>query len=64
VPPGTAVTIELAVKAPVEPGPWLLEIDLVDEGVTWFKDQGSSTHCVRVDVQRMEVNPFTTMEQA
>ena len=64
VPPGTAVTIELAVRAPVEPGHWLLEIDLVDEGVTWFKDQGSSTHCVKVDVQRIEVNPFTTMEQA
>ena len=64
VAPGTTVTVEIAVQAPAEPGLRILEIDLVDEGVTWFSEQGSSAHHARVEVQRMEVTPFSTMEQA
>ena len=63
VSPGTAVAVELAVQAPVETGSWLLELDLVDEGVTWFKDQGSATCCVRVDVRKTEVDPHDAMER-
>jgi hypothetical protein len=64
VAPGATVIVEMAVQAPAEPGLWMLEIDLVDEGVTWFSEQGSSAHHARVQVQRMEVTPFSTMEQA
>jgi hypothetical protein len=64
VAPGATVIVEMAVQAPAEPGLWILEIDLVDEGVTSFSEQGSSAYHARVEVQRTEVTPFSTMEQA
>jgi hypothetical protein len=50
--PGSSVEMELTVKAPAKAGQWLLELDLVEEGVTWFKDRGSPVAQLRVDVQR------------
>jgi oxalate---CoA ligase len=40
--PGESVTLTLEVCAPVLAREWILEIDLVDEGVCWFQEQGSS----------------------
>ena len=39
---GETVVVEARVALPDEPGNYTLEIDLVQEGVTWFKDQGST----------------------
>jgi thioesterase domain-containing protein/acyl carrier protein len=62
--PGEAATIELTITAPVEPGVHTLEIDLVDEGVAWFGEQGSSAHRARVEIERTAQSPSRTMEQA
>jgi len=39
VQPGDEVEVELTVTAPVEPGEYLLELDLVQEGVAWFSQR-------------------------
>ena len=39
--PGERIQLELAIEAPDRGWRWTLEIDLVDEGVTWFGDRGS-----------------------
>ncbi len=41
VAPGESVVIEARIALPDEPGNYTLELDLVHEGVTWFKDKGS-----------------------
>jgi SAM-dependent methyltransferase len=41
--PGEEVAIELPVCAPTAPGRYLLECDMVEEGVTWFGLRGSPT---------------------
>ena len=47
---GEAVEIALDVSAPIEPGEYRLELDLVQEGVRWFAQVGSSTTSVQVNV--------------
>jgi hypothetical protein len=44
--PGESRLIELAARAPEEPGRYRLEIDLVWEGLMWFKDIGNPTAVV------------------
>ena len=39
--PGQTVVVEARIALPVEPGNYTLELDLVQEGVSWFKDEGS-----------------------
>lgn len=41
--PGGEVEVEVRVKAPLQAGNYILEFDLVREGVAWFKDSGSKT---------------------
>ncbi|KAA0252447.1 MAG: hypothetical protein EDX89_18490 [Acidobacteria bacterium] len=41
--PGEAVTLDLKVVAPERQGSYVLEIDLVQEGVAWFAALGSET---------------------
>jgi acyl carrier protein len=48
--PGANQNIQLEVRAPNEPGEYLLEVDLVEEGVTWFKEQGMSAAVLPVTV--------------
>jgi SAM-dependent methyltransferase len=48
--PSEEVTLSLTVAAPVEPGDYLLELDMVQEHVAWFKDKGSPTCRVPVRV--------------
>ena len=62
--PGEAAMLEITVNAPAGAGQRILEIDLVEEGVTWFREQGSLGHRVKVEVQGMGVTPSSTMEQA
>ena len=42
VPPGASVSLEARFRLPGAPGRYLLRLDLVDEGVTWFEQQGSA----------------------
>lgn len=46
--PGASTTLILQVNAPMRTGLWTLELDMVDEGVTWFSSQGSPT--ARLDI--------------
>jgi len=50
VAPGEKVTLNLKVIAPTVPRPWILEIDLIDEGVCWFQDYGSSPARLKTQV--------------
>lgn len=49
--PGEEVELRLGVTAPKTPGEYVLEIDMVHEGVTWFYEKGSETLRLRVRVQ-------------
>ena len=40
---GEAINVQLSMTAPKTPGDYLLELDMVQEGLTWFGDLGSST---------------------
>jgi len=48
---GQSVDVELDVRAPQVSGSYDLEIDLVQEGVAWFADRGSSIASVPVAVR-------------
>ena len=40
----------MIIRAPAEAGDYVLAIDLVKEGVTWFSEAGKPWHAVRVAV--------------
>ena len=48
--PGEEAEVPLAITAPKDPGEYLLEIDVVQEGVAWFSDKGSPTARTKVSV--------------
>ncbi|GAB4564423.1 MAG: hypothetical protein Kow0047_14160 [Anaerolineae bacterium] len=48
---GGEVALEARVVAPGREGRFVLEWDLVEEGITWFKDQGSDPLRVEVNVR-------------
>jgi hypothetical protein len=48
-PPGGAGTIDFALEPP-PPGDYVLEFDLVSEGVAWFEMNGSATASVKITV--------------
>jgi hypothetical protein len=50
--PGEESEIILTVTAPQVPGQYVLELDMVHEGVTWFYQQGSPTLRWHVSVER------------
>ncbi len=50
VAPGEQVVVTLQVQAPVEKDRYLLELDLVEEGITWFKDKDAKTTFIDVSV--------------
>jgi hypothetical protein len=50
--PGEETDVPLTVTAPKEPGDYLLEVDLVQEQVSWFSDKGSPTARAKVTVVR------------
>jgi 4-amino-4-deoxy-L-arabinose transferase-like glycosyltransferase len=49
--PGETTELLLAVNSPAEPGNYILEIDMLQEGVTWFGLVGSSTVRLPVEVE-------------
>ncbi len=50
LPPGERVRLHLLITAPPEPGEYWLDIDLVQEGVSWFGDRGSPPTRIAVRV--------------
>ncbi len=48
--PGETTLVSGAFPAPLRPGRYLVELDLVDEGVAWFGAQGSATVTVSLTV--------------
>lgn len=50
VEPGGTLEIEPPLFAPAVPGRYELKLDLVDENVTWFEDQGSTPVIVPLEV--------------
>jgi SAM-dependent methyltransferase len=55
--PMEEVTLPLVFHAPREPGDYILEFDMVQEGVAWFKEKGSETKGVRVKVKGARGRP-------
>jgi acyl carrier protein len=47
---GASQAVALDVMAPAEKGRWVLEIDVVDEGVGWFKELGSTPCQIELSV--------------
>jgi len=48
--PGQQIELPLNVTAPQNPGEYILEIDMVHEGVTWFYERGARPLRLRVQV--------------
>lgn len=47
---GDEVVVEMSLVAPSEPGSYTIELDMVNEGMCWFAQQGSQTAQVSLDV--------------
>jgi hypothetical protein len=50
--PGASAELKLDVTAPKEPGEYTLEVDMIHEGVTFFREKGSTPLRTRVRVER------------
>lgn len=59
VPPGESITLDVRVALPLDAGNYTLELDLVQEGVTWFKDQQSPvlTRWITVEAPERPATP-------
>lgn len=49
--PGDSATILLGISAPKDPGEYILELDLVQENITWFAAKGSPTARYNIKVE-------------
>jgi len=52
---GGATTVDLPVSSPSKPGIYLLQLDLVEEGVAWFSERGVETPALPITVLREAV---------
>ncbi|MCM3871104.1 MAG: DUF916 domain-containing protein [Pyrinomonadaceae bacterium] len=50
--PGEEVEVPLQITAPKDPGEYILEVDMLQEQVAWFRDKGSATAKAKVSVVR------------
>ena len=57
--PGDEAEMQLQITAPAWPGEYVIEIDLVEEGVAWFGEKGSKTYANRVRVKPSDRKPET-----
>ena len=51
LPPGQEVEVPLQITAPAKAGDYYLQLDMVQELVTWFEDKGSPVLKVKVNVK-------------
>ncbi len=54
---GERITIPFTLRVPDAPGRHTLKIDLVEQGVTWFEQQGTKTLIVTFDVDMVPASP-------
>jgi len=52
VAPNAVVNLTLTVTVPKKSGRWVLDLDLVEEGIAWFQERNSAPSQVQVMVQR------------
>jgi hypothetical protein len=48
--PGEETEMTLQITAPKQPGEWYIDLDMLQEGVSWFHEKGSPTTKVKVQV--------------
>ena len=48
--PGEEVEMTLQITAPKQPGEYILDLDMVQEGISWFGEKGSPTTKAKVTV--------------
>lgn len=48
--PGEETEMTLQITAPKQPGEWTMQLDLVQEGVSWFSERGSPVTNIKVQV--------------
>lgn len=48
--PGEEIELSLVITVPRQPGDFVLELDMVQEGVAWFRDRGSLTCRVPISI--------------
>lgn len=49
---GEGIDFQLKINAPDKPGRYIIELDMVQEGVTWFKEKGSKTFNIELEVTK------------
>ncbi|MBD3413550.1 MAG: hypothetical protein GF421_03845, partial [Candidatus Aminicenantes bacterium] len=52
VPPGQSLEIQPSIRAPLSEGTYILEFDLLREGISWFQDGGSLSAQVTLEVKK------------
>lgn len=57
IPPGETLELDVAIWAPATPGEYQLKLDMVDEYVAWFEDQGSAPLVRTLSVRGSEPKP-------
>jgi hypothetical protein len=48
--PGEETEMTIQITAPKQPGEWTMQLDLVQEGVAWFSEKGSTATNIKVQV--------------
>jgi len=51
LPPNAEIQMAIAVNTPLSPGKYILELDMVQEAVAWFKHKSSTTAWVQVEIE-------------
>jgi hypothetical protein len=54
---GETLELEVSIWAPATPGDYVVKLDMVDEHVAWFEDQGSAPLVRALVVRASEPNP-------
>jgi hypothetical protein len=62
--PGEEIGLPIRVKAPLDKGAYLVEIDLVREGLAWFKDSGSRTLVIPLRVEERQRPAGTSLQSS
>jgi SAM-dependent methyltransferase len=59
--PAGEVEVALLVRAPLRPGRWTVDVDVIEEGVTWFAAQGSTAATAPVLVRSSAKTRLTSV---
>jgi hypothetical protein len=62
--PGEEIELAIRVKAPLDKGAYLVEIDIVREGLAWFKDSGGRTLVLPLLVEERQRPGETSFESS